>query len=951
MIIFIMLYISDSYAIQEQIDIFNPGSSGEDTNNVNETRVPSYSEYINYFNKENIFYSKIEKDATHIKNISAKGAVNNRFVQDRKAISFISDDAWAEWEILIDKEGYYQIAVEYCPLRGKQTDIQFGVSINGSKPFESADVILLNRWYEEKSEITKDYFGNDIRPGKTEVFQWSKKYFQDITGISNKPYYFYFKKGINTLKFQFAAANVAITKIIVANLLEEPDYSEYALSTKNSNNYGSEYQNIIYVQGETPYRSTHTVLYPTYDRQGVLTLSNDGSMNDPAKLRLNTIGQSSWKVAGQSILWKFDIERSGYYEIGMRARQNLSRGVFSTRRVYIDNQILFKELNEIEIVYDPHWQIKMLGDDAPYLIYLEKGSHEIALEAVSGRMGKYVSQLQSLILEMNDLYRKMIMITGTSPDIYCDYRLNQEIPDMNNRITSYIKKLRDIRNALEREEVKNGSGTVILEQIAIQLESFISKPRSVPGRLSNFQDNISSLSAWALSLTQQPLEIDYLFIQTQGNEPPLANSGILETLVFRFKSYLSSFYQDYDNIVASEDNESKDSLNVWIGLGRDQAQIVKDLITNRFTMKYNVTVNLSLIQQGLIEAIAAGKGPDILLYGGDVINLAARNALVELSAFEGFDEMKAWYVPNAFSPYTYNNGIYAIPLQQNYSMLFYRSDIFKELSLKPPETWNEFYEVSATLQKNKLSVGVPVGSVTAIDNSMFDTLLYQNGGKYYEDDFSVTTFNSETALKAFKQWTEFYDKYSFPQSFSFLVRFRSGEMPMAIQNYITYNTLVLAAPEIRGLWEMTTIPGTVDNEGNINRTVVAGSSPCIMLKRTPDKENAFKFMKWFSSAETQTEYGLTVENVLGEGARYDPANIEALKGMNWKTNELNILLKQLENVEFTPGIPASYYVTRNLSNAFRAVTIKRINPREALYSYNIVINAEITRKREELGLN
>ncbi|MBS1327891.1 MAG: hypothetical protein HP041_07860 [Oscillospiraceae bacterium] len=52
-----------------------------------------------------------------------------------------------------------------------------------------------------------------------------------------------------------------------------------------------------------------------------------------------------------------------------------------------------------------------------------------------------------------------------------------------------------------------------------------------------------------------------------------------------------------------------------------------------------------------------------------------------------------------------------------------------------------------------------------------------------------------------------------------------------------------------------------------------------------------------------------------------------------------------------PQVPASYYISRNLYNAFRRVTLSGGNPREMLFKYNSAINQEIERKRIEFGLD
>lgn len=878
----------------------------------------------------------------------ATGEIDGKTEKRSPVCLFTENESYADWLVTVQKEGFYRVAVEYCGLEGKQTDIELEMSINGKIPFSSAYRFLLPRSYADDGKITQDKMDNDVRPMKKEVFEWSRRSLQDKDGIYSEPYLFYFNAGENRIRLRMVQANVAVSGVILYN--DEPldSYAQYIKDQKanpeNTDKVAADA--FIPIEGEAPYRVTHTMLTATYDRMSAIT-----SPNSAAKLRLNTIGQSNWKMPGQAITWEFHVGEPGYYTIGMRARQNQVRGFFSSRNVFIDGKMLFQEMRDVQVDYSTDWQIVMLGGDEPYQVYLDAGDHTITMEVVGGVVGTSVKKFEDIILELNELYRSMIMVTGTTPDSYRDYKLEKEIPGLQEKMKELAGRIRAVKAEMEAYHIQRGSDAVTAERVAQQLDSFIKKPRTVPERLSSFQGNISSLSGWVLSLKEQPLEIDYLFVQSPQRNLPVAEAGFFQQLGFRWSSFISSFVEDYSMI--SDETYGGEALNVWIGLGRDQAQIVKDLVENYFTPRYNIKVNLSLVQQGLVEAIAAGKGPDIMLYcgSGDPVNLAARNQLVDLSGLDGFDEVRQRYSKNAFRPYEYNGGVYALPLQQSFSMLFCRTDILADIGVEVPETWPEFYEVMMKIQKKKLQVGIPVGKVTAPDNSMFDTLLYQNGGSYYNGDESATAFDSEAALTAFKQWTEFYTKYGLPVEFDFYVRFRSGEMPMAIQGYTMYNQLTVAAPEIRGLWSMTPIPGTVGEDGKINNTVASGGTGCLMHKKIANKEDGFTFLKWFTSAEIQTEYGLAVENILGQGGRYDPANLEAFGNMNWSLEQQRLLLKQFDNTMITPVIPATYYVTRNVTNAFRGVVVKGLNPRETLYTYNRDINAEITRKRAELGLD
>ena len=163
-----------------------------------------------------------------------------------------------------------------------------------------------------------------------------------------------------------------------------------------------------------------------------------------------------------------------------------------------------------------------------------------------------------------------------------------------------------------------------------------------------------------------------------------------------------------------------------------------------------------------------------------------------------------------------------------------------------------------------------------------------------------------------------------------------------------YATLRLAAPELDGMWEMTQVPQTVDENGNRSDVTIGGVTPAIVLKGA-DVQTSFDYLKWLTSTEIQVAYGQEVENVLGLGARYNSANIEAVGQLNWTKEESALLISQLEKSVIRPAIPASYYINRNLTNAFRKVVIKGYTPREALLSYNKIINSEIARKNRELA--
>jgi len=864
-------------------------------------------------------------------------------LSDKNDVLLLNEDgSYAVWNMDVESAGLYLLDIEYLLMMDNTANAQFMVRINDEYQNISMESLYFPRRFRNTSEIRVDTKGNEVRPQKEEIKDWEEWHIDDFDVQTQEGMFFYLESGRNTIEIKVDMGGVAISTLRVFNKIDLMSYAEYlSENDKKANNSPNDF--LWIKQAENCADTSDSVLYPTYDRSSVFT-----QPNDPAKLKLNTIGQSTWSQPGQWIEWEIQVPADGYYEIGMRVRQSELRGFFSTRAVYIDGNILFNELYEVNYPYQLGWYISTLGGEDNYLFYLEEGIHTIKMEATQGPVAESVAELEKLTLEMNNLYRNIIMVTGLNVDSLRDYMLEDQVPELIERLTYIRNRLEIQMDILASLGVKDGSDAVVIDKLIYQIDSFIEKPETIALRTNDFLSNIGSMSSWALSMRYQPLEIDYIYIKSPEVAEPLVGSGIIKQMIFRLQALFNSFVEDYSSLSSiSGDIEAAESIKVWVALGRDQGQIIKDLSDNEFTPSTGIYVDLAIMQTGLNEAIAAGRAPDVVLYTGDVVNLASRGTLEDISKYDGFDDMKLRFAPNAFVPYTYNGNVYGVPLEQNILMLFYRTDVFNELELDPPSTWSEFDRVLTILQQNRLTAGLYAGTSTAGDTSIFELLLYQMGGSLFNDDLSAMILDSDLCYEAFKRWTDYYVEYSLLTEFNFYNRFRSGEMPIGIQGQSMYATLKLAAPELEGLWEMVPVPQLSDSDGNLSNVTIGSVTPALVLKNdNPDA--CFEYLDWFTSTENQVMYGQEVENILGLGARYNTANLEAIKNLNWTRSESNLLVSEINKVYITPLIPASYYVGRNLTNAFRKVIIRGYLPRESLLIYNEIVNNEITRKNAEL---
>lgn len=231
----------------------------------------------------------------------------------------------------------------------------------------------------------------------------------------------------------------------------------------------------------------------------------------------------------------------------------------------------------------------------------------------------------------------------------------------------------------------------------------------------------------------------------------------------------------------------------------------------------------------------------------------------------------------------------------------------------------------------------------------FLMFLHQKGIAAYKEDSVATNLDSRAVAFTFKQLTDFFTLYNIPLEYNIADRFRLGELPLVITDYGLYNTLQVFAPELRGKWGFTVVPGTVQPDGSINRSVPAFSTGAVILSGSNKKDQAWEFLKWWTSKETQVEFGRELESLMGSAARYASANVEAVQELPWRPNEIRTLLEQWEWVEGIPPVLGGYYVTRQFDWLFRAVVLDHEPLWESIQDYDEAANKEVERKRREFG--
>ncbi len=887
-------------------------------------------------------------------------------------VSVLTDeDSLIEFEIMVEQAGYYDMSLDYYPVAGKNSAIQRSIFLDGELPYSELSLVEFQRVWttsiqeaaaDEKGILVKnwqsDNQGNHLKPSMEEKPQWLSSYVYDSEGYITTQLAMYLTAGKHTVTITGLREPMLLRGITFSNESRVGSYAEVMtqLSEKQCADTSGQ---MIRIEAENATCTSSQMLYAQQDQSSPAVYPASAK-----ELLNNTIGGNSWRLNGQWIEWEFEVEQTGFYNIALFDKQNFVKGIYVSRRITIDGEVPFAEMENYGFTYSSGWRKDVLQDEEgnAYRFYLEKGTHTIRMEVVLGEFAQIISTVQDSVTQLNDIYRSVIRITGVAPDQFRDYEIEENLPGLEAEL---IEAKEDLDKAILDLRALIGKGSdkeSVLITMSDQLEELIYDQERFTEVLATYKVNVRATANWITQVIDQPLQLDRLYIYSPDQTVKIPKTGFWASLWHEICRLFWSFIIDYNMVGNVSDDKDTTTITVWIGTGRDQANIIKSLIDSTFTPTSGVNVNVQLVDMNtLLRATLAGEGPDVAIQvpntngaagavlntGNDsAVNYGIRNAVLDLTQFDSYEEVISRFDDSALVQLQFGGATYGLPETQTFPMMFYRKDILAELGMELPETWEDVKVAMTVLAKNQMEFGM------LPSESVFAMLLYQNGGAYYSPDGSTSALDSEEAIFTFKQYCEFYTDYKLDKETSVDQRFRTGECPIIIADYTLYNNLQVSAPDIDGLWSIAPVPGTVLEDGSVDRSVSCTGLTSLIMAATEEPQACWEFISWWTSAATQTSYGYEMESLQGEAGRVPTANLEAFRNLAWKAADMEALLEQFQWVQGIPQVPGGYYSWRNVNNAFYTVTTDTdtASPREQLMDKVVLINTELEYKWDEFGL-
>lgn len=849
------------------------------------------------------------------------------------------------WTVTVPEKGFYHIEVAYATIDGAIASPQREIFINGKQTFYEQGVLSFERRWKDDSAPLVNNLGDEVRAPQSEIKEPIVKLLYDQWGKQSEPLLFPFEPGENTITLRYISQPLIIYGLAVVSYQTIPSYAQaYSLyeATSATQTLRFEAEDVEFVK----YRSDATV-----------SIANSGDpMTSPfsaVNTRLNVMGGSSYSKGGQEICWEFVVPETGLYQINLRMVQNYTDGLPVYRTIKINGQVPFRELLQYAIPYDKKWNSTVLCDDKqqPYLFELKEGVNTLSLTVTLGNEATIVAEtLLGASEKLSEIVFDITRITGQNPDVNYDYQLDLEIPTLLTR----FEEIRDMtiksREILLSISDKSSAVTNNLQRIAKELDELIEKPSKIPRRLSDISNNLINLSSYADSVQYMPLAIDYIELLPPTMQPDNPHSTFWQRAWVTLRNFVASFFKDYNLVASLQGGEAitKEPLEVWVSRGREWSQVLKEMTDVSFTPTTGIPVNIKLLPSGsvtasanpLLLAIGAGRGPDVVmgLAYNTPVEYAMRDALLDLSKMDGYEDVAQRFIPETLIPLTFEGGVYALPETMSFKAMYVRTDIFASLGIAIPNTWEEVYnQMLPALSQNNLQMYVP---------ALIDIFLYQHGGEYYTPDMLTSGLDSPQAISAFTELCRLYTHNGLPISTDFYSRFRTGEMPIGLDYHTAYLQFSFAAPEIAGRWQVFPVPGRKKDDGTIDRSNsgLSVDAACI-LSDCHNSEDAWFFLKWWTSDSTQTAYATQTEGRLGSAARWMSSNKNAYTALPWSVEDRVAIQTAWDWAREAPVVRGGYYTNRHLVNAISRVVVGNVSPRIALEEAVEQINKELVRKR------
>lgn len=362
-----------------------------------------------------------------------------------------------------------------------------------------------------------------------------------------------------------------------------------------------------------------------------------------------------------------------------------------------------------------------------------------------------------------------------------------------------------------------------------------------------------------------------------------------------------------ENVIKNEADDVIELNFVYTEEG-ETYELYKEMFKEYESENSHIKINTQTIpneyNSTILTRIAGGNAPDVLWINNDAVApFANRNALLDLSKYDGDLFDSSIFAENALEGFTYDGKLYGIPADSAPAVLFYNRDLFDEAGEDYPkpkmsyEELTELAEIMTNHEENKVS---QYGYAQDLSWFSITSHFWQRGGDLINEDLTQSVLHSEENLEALNYLRDLMDVKKIAPSAATQETNPSYQFFTNGNAAMFYGGAWLASTELRGVnfnWDVVTPPV---GEFEVNTMALGGFA---VTSSTKHKEESVKFLAWLAGKEGQEikfEQGFaglpTVNELLDS-----PIAIKGFEHPDNKDIQLHYIAESAENARVNPA--------------------------------------------------
>lgn len=356
-------------------------------------------------------------------------------------------------------------------------------------------------------------------------------------------------------------------------------------------------------------------------------------------------------------------------------------------------------------------------------------------------------------------------------------------------------------------------------------------------------------------------------------------------------------------------------LLMWLVGSERQAKVIQQL-GNDFFKDKGITFRCEAISWGdahtkYLTSIAGGAIPDIgtmgLTWGTEFGSLGAMVDLAKTFP-QDITVIKEKTFTGFWNSIEHKESVYGIPFDLSVQIIFYRNDIVG----KAPQTWQELEDLLVSLKGQEKGMIFDWGSLSWIGYAPY---LWQAGGDFYNSEGSLSTLDSEEAVRALDFFAHLYTQLGVPKTNIPLEQgMRTADFPLAISGNWKIDSLRLTAPEIKGKWSIAMLPAGPSGA----RTAFLGGRIIGIFNKSKNKVGAWEFIKFLFEPEIQIKL---YEAAQAAQDSYLPTNMISWDTLPIEAEFREILKSQAKDAKGPPSVLGWDKSTRFIEEAIQKVVL------------------------------